>query len=108
MQISTRPQDARKIISASLPHNISAIEKEALQKKWDEAAKKRAEDISNETRIPTEPSITLNFRLKKYGKHWNAEYKNGVKFLPLLPAPSLLSSAMDALYDKMADQALNV
>jgi hypothetical protein len=108
VQISTTPQPSRKIIDASLPKNISDEEKASLEKKWADAARIREEAIANETRIPDEPKRKLKFELRQFGKHWNAYYKEGVRFVPLLPAPSLLSSALELLADKMADQALKV
>lgn len=108
-QISTKPQEARKIISASIPKNISAVDREKLEKNWNDAAAKRAEAIQKETRIPTEPTIILKYELRKFGRHWNgyARDKKG-KLIPLLPAPSLLSSAKDAILDRMESEAIGV
>lgn len=108
MQISTKPQPSKKLIEAGLPKNISAADKLALENKWNEQARIRNEAIERETKIPDEASEILHFQLRKFGKHWNAYYKKGVKFFPVLAAPSLLSSAMELLTDKMADQALKV
>lgn len=109
MQTQSKPSTVRKIISAGMPQNISAVEKEALEKKWNEAAKKREEDIARETRIPTEASATLSYQLKRFGKHWNAYSKDARgRWVALLNAPSLLTSAMDAITDKMSDEALRV
>jgi len=106
-QISTKPHDAKKLIDASMPKNISAEDKLALEAKWNEAADKRNEAIARETKIPTEPSMTLRYQLRKFGHWWNAyaSAPNG-KYYPLLNAPSLLSSAMDAITDKMSEEAL--
>lgn len=103
-QINTKPAPAKKLIPATMPLNISAEEKEELEKGWARQAKEREEAIARENRIPDEASLTLTYQLRKYGRHWNAFYKapNG-RFLPLLPAPSLGSSAMDTIEAKMSE-----
>lgn len=99
---------ARKVIDASFPQNISAHDKSVLEAKWNKQAEDRIEAIANETKTPTEESLTLHFQLRKFGKHWNGYYKKGRSYVSVLPTPSLLSSVMDLLMDKMADEALKV
>ena len=107
MQNSVKSPPAKKIISASVPKDISAVDKAALEKKWNDAAKKREENIARETMTPTEPSLTLKYQLKKFGRHWNAYAADAKgKMIPLLNAPSILNSAIDALSDRMSEEAL--
>lgn len=107
MQISTTPQPAKKIISASMPTNISEVDKKALEEKWNEDARKRAEMIEKETQMPIEPSRKIKVELWQYGRHWQAVYSNGPQKKKLLPAPSIFNSAIDALTDKLTEEALN-
>lgn len=105
-QLPSRPQEPKKIISAKMPDNISAIDKAVLEAKWNEAARKREESIALETRIPEKPSVTLTYKIMKFGRHWNSYSvdKKG-KLTQLLPAPSLFSSAVEAASDKMLEDA---
>ena len=105
-QISTKPQEARKVIDAGMPKNISAEEQAALTKKLDDAARLREESVARETKTPTESSETLKYQLRKFGRHWNAFAANPKgKMIPLMPAPSLLTSAIDAITNRMIDEA---
>jgi hypothetical protein len=104
-QISTRPQDARKVIDAGLPKNISEADRKKLEAGWNQQAADRAAAIAAETRTPTEPSLVLVYELRKFGRHWNAYVRKNRKLIPLLPAPSLKSSAIDALIYRMEDEA---
>jgi len=88
-----------------MPKNISAADKLKLEKKWDDAAEARRVAVEKETLTPTEPTRELKFKLRQYGKHWNAASLENNKWTELLPSPSLLSSAVDALYDVMLEQA---
>lgn len=106
MQISTTPQPAKKLIDASMPKNISAEDKAKLEAKWLEAARIRAEAIEKETKVPDTHSDVFHYQLRKYGRMWNAFYKKGVRFVPLLPTPSLKSSAIDAMLDKAEEEML--
>ncbi len=108
MQISTKPQAARKIIDASLPKNISDIDKKKLEQDWIDQANKRNEAIALETTIPLEPSVILKYELHKFGRHWVGYAREGKKLVPLMNAPSLLTSAMDAISDRMSEEALRV
>jgi len=103
MQIQTKPKDAKKLISASMPMNISAEDKEAVEKFWNDQAEIRKQAIEKETATPTEPSKKYKYELWKYGKHWQAIFANGPRKVKLLPCPSLFSSAVDALIDKMEE-----
>lgn len=107
MQISTKPQPAKKIIEATMPQNISKADSDALKASWEENARLRNEAIRKETHIPTEPKRKIKVELWQYGRHWQAVYCNGPHKQKLLAAPSILNSAMDALTDKLTDEALN-
>ena len=105
MQSSGVPLPVRPIIDAGMPKNISAADKLKLEKKWDDAAEARRVAVERETLTPTEPTRELKFKLRQYGRHWNAASLENNKWTELLPSPSLLSSAVDALYDVMLEQA---
>lgn len=107
MQISTRPQPAKKIIDASMPTNISQVDREKLEQKWKEDARIRNEAVDKETKIPDLPKRKIKVELWQFGKHWQAVHCNGPYKKFLLSAPSILNSAMDALTDKLTDEALN-
>jgi hypothetical protein len=96
----------RKNIDAGIPKNISELDRSNLESVWNEAARKREEEIARETKIPEESSLTLKYQLRRFGKWWNAYAPNEKgKMVPLLNAPSLLSSAIDALTDRMGEEA---
>jgi hypothetical protein len=101
-QISGKPLPVRPIIDAGMPKNISAVDKAKLEKKWDDAAEARRVAVENETKTPTACTRALRFELWQFGHLWNAYYFQGKKMVPLLPSPSLLSSAMGAVDDAMA------
>jgi len=103
MQISTKPAIAKKIISASLPTNISAADKLALETEWNEKARIREEAIAKETKVPEEFNLKLKFEIRRFGRFWNSYAQKKNKMVPLLPCPSLFSSAIDALTDKMEE-----
>lgn len=105
-QINTKPQPAKTVIDASMPKNISAADKKALEQSWADQAQKRNDAIARETKIPDLSSLTLGYQLRKFGKHWQAYHKVKDKFVPILPAPSLLTSAMDAMIDAAESEAL--
>lgn len=89
-----------------MPQNISAKDQEALLAKWDAAAAERAKIIAQQNRIPDKPSLTLTYKLLKFGHHWVGYTvdKKG-KLIPLMPAPSLFTSAVDAIGDRMVEDA---
>jgi hypothetical protein len=97
--------EAKKLISASMPSNISAEDKAKLEADWAEKARLRNEAVSRETAIPKEASLILKYELHKFGRHWMAYSRNGRQLKPLLLGPSLFTSAMDAISDKMAEEA---
>ena len=108
-QISTKPAPAKKLIDAGIPQNISAVDMAALKAGWNEKARLREEAIANETRTPKEATLTLRYQLRKFGHHWNSYAANSSgKMVPLLNAPSLLSSAIDALSDRMTEEAIRI
>jgi hypothetical protein len=100
----TRALETRKLISAAIPVNISAEDKKLLEAEWDKKAKERNEAIERETRIPTEPSLILKYEIHKFGRHWMSYSVYGKKRVPLLNGPSLFTSAVDALNDKMSEE----
>ena len=104
-QSSGVPLPVRPIIDAGMPKNISAIDKRKLEAGWDAQAEARRVAVEKETRTPTEPTRELKFKLRQYGKHWNSCILENNRWVELLPSPSLLSSAVDALYDVMLEQA---
>ncbi len=107
MQISTKPQEAKKLVSATMPQNISAEDKAALLAKWEAQAAERNATIAREYATPTESSVTLKFELRKFGRMWQAYIpsKTGKRMVGLLPSPSLLSSALARLGDEMQSLA---
>ena len=105
-QISGKPLPVRPIIDAGMPKNISAADKIKLEKKWNDAAEARRVAVEKETRTPIEATRELKFKLRQYGRHWNAAVLENNKWTEILPSPSLLSSAVDALYDVMLEQAV--
>ena len=104
-QSSGVPLPVRPIIDAGMPKNISAVDKQKLEQKWNDAAEARRVAVEHETATPTEPTRELKFKLRQYGRHWNAAVLENNKWTEILPSPSLLSSAVDALYDVMLEQA---
>lgn len=104
-QQSGKPLPVRPIISAGIPQNISAVDKARLESGWNAKALARQDAITKETAVPTAPSLTLRFELKKFGRFWNAYALDGKRMAALLPTPSLMSSAIDACYDAMCEQA---
>lgn len=101
------PLPVRPIIDAGVPKNISASDRAELQKKWNALAEKRRMAVELETHSPTEATRVLKFELRQFGRHWQAYVREGGKLTPLLASPSLVSSALDVLYDAMLDQAQN-
>ena len=99
------PLPVRPVIDAGMPKNISASDKRKLEQKWDAAAEARRVAVEQETLTPTEATQILKFQLKRFGKHWNSYALENNHWTELLPSPSLLSSAVDALYDVMLEQA---
>ena len=112
MQINTNPKPTKPVIDAMVPgvnpsstiRNISPTEKQKYLDDAELAAMDRADRGAKETAMPSEPSLTLTFQLKKFGKYWQGYAPDGKKYKPLLPAPSLLISALDALADEMYNQ----
>lgn len=92
-----------------MPQNISAKDKEELIAKWNAAAAVRAAMIAQQTKIPDKPSVILKYELHKHGHHWLGYSidKKGKK-VSLMPAPSLFSSAVDAIGDKMVEEATRI
>ena len=101
-----RAFEAKKLISASMPNDISDVDRKVLIAKWEAAAKKRQEAIDKETMIPTKANLILRYELQRFGHHWQGYSldKRG-KRVPLLAAPSLFTSAVDAVADQMTDDA---
>ena len=108
-QISTKPAAAKQLMDAGMPKNISAVDKAALIAGWEKQAADRESAIARETKVPEIPGLTLRYELRKFGKHWNGYAPENVgksrRYAPLLNAPSLLSSAIDALTDRMSEDA---
>lgn len=112
-QIQTKPQPAKPVIDATVPvenptspiKNISDKDLKHLHDGWDQKAEVRKEAVARETALPTEPSVVMRFELRKYGRHWNGYLIEGKKSTPLLVAPSLLVSALDAIDDAIRERA---
>lgn len=112
MQISTNPKPTKPVIDATVPgvnpnspiKNISPGDKQKYLDDAELAAMDRAERVAKETATPSVASLSLTFQLKKFGKHWQGYASDGKKMKALLPAPSLLISALDALADEMYNQ----
>lgn len=102
---NTKAFETRKIIDAGIPKNISASDLAKLQSKWDEQARVRREAVERETAIPINPSKIIRFELRKFGRHWNAYLVENKRSTALMPTPSLLSSAMEAMEESIVDQA---
>jgi len=96
--------EAKRLISASMPPNISEADKKKLEAEWEAAAKKRQEAIDLETRTPTKPNLTLKYEVSRFGHLWQGYSvdKRG-KRTPLLAAPSIFTSVQDAVADQMVD-----
>jgi len=105
-QSSGVPLPVRPIIDAGMPKNISAVDKAKLEAKWDAAAEARRLAVEHETATPTEATAVFKFQLKRFGRHYNSYTLEENKWTALLPSPSLLSSAVDALYDEMLRKAM--
>lgn len=103
---ATKAFEVRKIIDASIPRNASKEQLAALDSEWKEKARIRNAAVARQVAIPETPTKFLHYELRKFGRHWNAYIGYGKKAEPVLPAPSLLSSALDALYDCMCDEAM--
>lgn len=110
-QINTTPKPTKPLIDATIPgspfspiRNISDVDKQKYLDDAELASMDRAERVAKETATPKTASLTLTFQLKKFGKHWQGYAPDGKGFKPLLPAPSLLISALDALADEMYNQ----
>lgn len=111
-QAPAKPVEAKKIIDATVPgtqgstvKNISDADKQKILDGWDQQAADRAAAVARETAMPTKPTRVLTFQLHQYGRYWQAFVLDGKKMSPLLGAPSLLSSALDALEDAMLQRA---
>ena len=110
-QINTTPKPTKPLIDATIPgspfspvRNISDADKKKYLDDAELAAMERQDRVDKETASPVVPSKELTFKLKKFGKHWQAYAMDGKTFKPLLAAPSLLISALDALSDEMYNQ----
>jgi len=111
-QINTTPKPTKPLIDATIPgspfspvRNISDEDKRKYLDAAELAAQKRNDAVALETSSPKVSSLTLTFQLKKFGKHWQGYAPAGQgKMKPLLAAPSLLISALDALADEMYNQ----
>ena len=112
MQINTQPKPTKPLIDATVPgvnpsspvRNISDVDKRKYLDDAEMAAMERQDRVDKETATPKHATLTLTFQLKKFGKHWQAYAMDGKAFKPLLAAPSLLISALDALADEMYNQ----
>lgn len=107
-----KPAVAKKLIDATVPgsqgspvQNISESDKQKLIDEWNRQAAERAAMVARENAPPTKPTRILTFQLHQYGRYWQAFVLDGKKMSPLLGAPSLLSSALDALEDAMLQRA---
>lgn len=105
---------AKKVIDATVPgsqnspvKNISDEEKKRIIDKWDQEAEDRKAAVARETATPAKPTKVLVFELHQYGRYWQAFAVDGKRKerVPLLGAPSLLASALDALEDAMLNRA---
>lgn len=98
--------EAKKLIDASMPKNIGEEDKKKLEAEWAEKARLRNEAIAREVALPEKPTLILRYELHKFGRHWNSAAipKKG-KPIYLLPAPSLFTSAVDAIGDRMVEDA---
>lgn len=105
MQISTKPQETKPLIPATMPSNISAADKTALIASWEAKAAARNEIIAKEYETPAEPNLVLKFELRRFGKHWQAYAMDGKRMRALMPSVSLLSSALTVIGDEMYGQA---
>jgi hypothetical protein len=105
-QDSNKAFEAKKLISASMPINISKVDKERLLAEWEAKALERQAIIAKEVALPEKPTLVLKYELHKFGRHWNSYSidKKGKKHA-LLPAPSLFTSACDAVADRMVEDA---
>ena len=109
-QLTGKPLPVRPIMDATVPgenttspvKNISAQDLARRKAGWDAQAEARRVAVEQETRTPDVASRVLRFELWQFGHLWNAYYYVGKKMVPLLPSPSLLSSAMGAIDDAMA------
>lgn len=106
MQVSGKPLETKKLIPAKYPETLSDAERAELDKQAHEKAVIRNAIVARETSIPTEASYRLKFELRKFGRHWNAYEQINGKWSALLPAPSLLGSALGALESAMYDAAV--
>lgn len=113
MQINTNPKPTKPVIDAMVPgvnpsstiRNISLADKQKYLDDAELASMDRAERVAKETAMPSVASKTLKFEIRKFGKYWQAYAPNGDgKLKSLLPAPSLLISALDAMADEMYNQ----
>jgi len=98
----------KKLIPAVFPENMPQEEKERINNLSAQDAMDRAQAIAAETLIPADASITLRFRLCKHGKHLQAYAydEKRRRWYGLLPAPSLLSSALGILESEQYRQAV--
>lgn len=103
-QLPAKPDEAKKLIDASMPKNISAEARAKLEAAWTESARIRNAAIAREVAVPAKPSLILKYEIHKFGHHWNsfAVDKKG-KRVPLMPAPSLFTSACDAITDQILE-----
>lgn len=111
-QINTNPKPTKPVIDAMVPgvnpastiRNISPADKQKYLDDAELASMDRADRVAKETAMPTVPSKILKFEIRKFGKHWQAYAPEGKGLKALLPAPSLLISALDAMADEMYNQ----
>lgn len=103
--INTSPHNAKKVMDASIPKNISLQDKQQLEAEWAKAAAKRAKSIEMDNQAYLESNRCLKAELRRFGKHWQAYVWDGQKRKALLPSPSLFSSAMEQLDNWLEDEA---
>ena len=112
-QISGKPLTVRPIIDATVPglstspvKNISDAERQKLVAGWDAQAEKRRLAIESESRTPASATKVLRFELWQFGHLWNGYAYIGKKMIQLMPSPSILPSALQAVEDAMRDLAV--
>jgi hypothetical protein len=113
-QLSGKPLPVRPVIDATVPgenesspvKNISAQELARRKSVWNAQAEARRVAVEKETRTPVEATAVFKFQIKRFGKHYNSYTLENNRWIELLPSPSLLSSAVDALYDEMFRKAM--
>lgn len=97
----------KKLIPATIP-DMTPDQRIAYDLDQARLAAERTAAIARENEIPQDASVTLRFRLCKHGRHWQAYAydERRRRWYGLLPAPSLLSSALGILESEQYRQAV--